>query len=109
MVKIADMRARLMSQLGELEELDRAGLDERAIVVLDQQSVGRVSRADLLQRQKMAQETHRRRRQERMRIVAALKRIESEEYGWCANCGAEIAPGRLAADPTAHLCIECAR
>ncbi|WP_246209815.1 TraR/DksA family transcriptional regulator [Pikeienuella piscinae] len=44
-----------------------------------------------------------------MRIVAALKRIESEEYGWCANCGAEIAPGRLAADPTAHLCIECAR
>lgn len=41
-------------------------------------------------------------------ILAALARIEKGEYGVCANCGADIAPGRLAALPTATRCISCA-
>ena len=41
-------------------------------------------------------------------IVAALARIERGEYGVCSNCGADIAPARLAALPTATKCIACA-
>lgn len=41
-------------------------------------------------------------------IRAALARIEAGSYGTCARCGAEIAPARLKAQPTATLCIECA-
>lgn len=41
-------------------------------------------------------------------IVAALARIEAGTYGVCGNCGADIAPARLAALPTAANCINCA-
>lgn len=42
------------------------------------------------------------------RILAALERIEHGKYGVCANCGADIAPARMAAQPTATHCIACA-
>ena len=42
-------------------------------------------------------------------IKAALQRIEDGTYGTCANCGKEIAVGRLEAHPWASLCIDCAR
>jgi RNA polymerase-binding transcription factor DksA len=41
-------------------------------------------------------------------IMAALARIEAGDYGVCANCGADIAPARLLAQPTATHCIKCA-
>jgi RNA polymerase-binding transcription factor DksA len=41
-------------------------------------------------------------------IVAALARIEYGSYGRCETCGADIAPARLAALPTATRCIACA-
>jgi RNA polymerase-binding protein DksA len=42
-------------------------------------------------------------------IDGALRRIEDGTYGTCANCGKEIAVGRLEAHPWASLCIDCAR
>lgn len=41
-------------------------------------------------------------------IRAALKRMDEGTYGTCANCGAEIPAARIAALPTATLCINCA-
>ena len=41
-------------------------------------------------------------------VRRALQRIEDGTYGECANCGNEIAAGRLEARPEAALCIECA-
>ncbi|MHB1131722.1 MAG: TraR/DksA family transcriptional regulator [Chloroflexota bacterium] len=38
---------------------------------------------------------------------AALLRIEEGTYGSCENCGADIGKERLAAMPTATLCIQC--
>lgn len=98
----------LQDRLAELNSLEAANKEDRATVILDQQSVGRLSRMDALQRQAMAQETQRRRTQERRRIAAALQRIEDDEYGWCAKCGAEIPVKRLDVDPTAALCAGCA-
>jgi DnaK suppressor protein len=40
-------------------------------------------------------------------IDAALKRIEDGDYGICIDCGAEIAPARIAAYPTAKRCLPC--
>jgi RNA polymerase-binding transcription factor DksA len=48
------------------------------------------------------------RMEEAAEIRAALQRIAEGSYGTCANCGAEIAPARLLALPTATLCIACA-
>jgi DnaK suppressor protein len=75
---------------------------------LDQTRLGRLSRMDALQTQAMASETRRRRQQELERIDFALKRLAEGEYGDCQLCGEPIAPKRLAFDPSAALCIDCA-
>lgn len=41
-------------------------------------------------------------------VHRALLRVESNTYGECVRCGAEIAPERLEARPEASLCISCA-
>jgi DnaK suppressor protein len=40
-------------------------------------------------------------------IDAALVKIDSGEYGYCAECGDEIGVNRLRAQPIADLCIPC--
>lgn len=103
------LHKRLLARLAELDQLTQHSLDDRQAVTLDQQSVGRVSRVDALQRQAMAEAQERQRQNERARIAAALRRIEADEYGWCTSCGEEIASKRLEVDPAAALCITCAQ
>ena len=82
--------------------------DDRGEVVLDHQSVGRLSRMDEMQCQAMAQAQERSRAAELARIEQALRRVEDGEYGWCQTCGEEIAPKRLEVDPAAAVCVACA-
>lgn len=102
------IRRKLADRLGALRHTTEATADDRRPVELDQASVGRLSRMDALQMQAMAQATGRRREVEIARIEATLKRIDAGDYGWCVQCGEEIAPKRLAADPTVPTCIDCA-
>jgi DnaK suppressor protein len=41
------------------------------------------------------------------KIDEALEKIQGGDYGFCAECGAEIGIKRLEARPTAFQCIEC--
>jgi len=41
------------------------------------------------------------------KIDKTLKRVETDDYGWCDACGAEIGVRRLEARPTATLCFDC--
>ena len=84
------------------------GDDARAIVELDQSSVGRLSRMDAMQGQAMAQESERRRHQKLEQIDIALSYIDNNNFGHCIECDEEIAIKRLDFDPTSSLCIECA-
>ena len=103
------LRARIADRLAELDEEDALGREGQAVVTLDQQSVGRLSRMDALQSQAMAQATQGRRDAARRGLQAALARLESDpDFGLCEDCGEEIAPGRLTLDPTAVRCIGCA-
>lgn len=45
---------------------------------------------------------------EMRQIEAALHRIAQGDYGWCATCGAEIAPERLDTLPHTPFCRNCA-
>ena len=103
-----DVADRLTTRLTELDESHAASSDARRPVTLDQQSVGRLSRMDALQMQSMAQCQERRRHVEKDRVEAALMRLESGEYGYCAVCGDEIGLKRLEFDPAATTCIRCA-
>jgi DnaK suppressor protein len=38
---------------------------------------------------------------------AALARMDAGDYGTCIDCGLEIAPARLRAQPSAARCIHC--
>ncbi len=41
------------------------------------------------------------------KLDKALEKFDTEEYGYCEECGAEIKYERLLARPTAELCIAC--
>lgn len=103
-----EARAALMARRAELEEEDRISADGRAPVTLQQDSVGRLSRMDAMQQQAMAQAQERRRNAERVRIAAALKRLDDGEWGYCMACGEEIAARRLEHDPSIPTCVGCA-
>lgn len=104
----APYRALLLQRLDELDEEDRISERDRDPVRLDQESVGRLSRIDAMQVQAMALAQERRRKAERAAIAAALGRIESDEFGYCIECGDEIAQARLRNNPTAVKCLDCA-
>ncbi|MGE0255987.1 MAG: TraR/DksA family transcriptional regulator [Alphaproteobacteria bacterium] len=108
-IDIAAFRARLVAERTALQDDSAARAGDRAPVVLDQQSVSRLSRADAMQVQEMATATERRRHQRLRRLDAALARLETEEFGWCTICGGEIAAARLDSDATVPTCIDCAR
>lgn len=101
-------REKLLARGDELRALSALSAEARDTVELDQQSVGRLSRMDALQRQAMAQANDRQRAAELGRITAALRRLDEGEYGYCLECGEEIAEKRLEIDPAAGLCIRCA-
>jgi DnaK suppressor protein len=100
-------RIMLLAMQSELVDLSTMSKDSTATVLLDQSTVGRLSRMDALQRQQMALEAERRRKQELLQIKAALDRIENDEFGYCVSCGEEIAAARLTINPTAVRCVTC--
>nr|WP_319388868.1 TraR/DksA family transcriptional regulator [uncultured Cohaesibacter sp.] len=92
----------------EINALNDLSKETRAIVALDQQSVGRLSRMDALQGQAMAEATQRRRVLELQKIEQAIKRLDSGDFGYCVECDEKIPLERLEIDPTATLCVACA-
>jgi len=98
---LEDARSALLEQSADSQE-------SRATVVLDQQSVGRLSRMDALQGQAMAQAEEERRQLTIRRIDTALARLAQGEFGECIECGEWIAARRLEWDPTVLKCIHCA-
>ena len=108
-IRLADFRAQLDALLAQLDQEDLLGTDAQKTVALDQQSVGRLSRMDAMQQQAMAKATQTRRSQLRVKVVAALARMDAEEFGYCLECGDDIPLKRLDLDPTCATCVSCAQ
>lgn len=89
--------------LAEIE----AGKETTIPPELDQTTVGRLSRMDAIQNQQIALERERLRKQKLQRIDSALKRIDEDEYGYCARCEDDISEERLNFDPTIMVCKAC--
>jgi len=101
-------RKTLLALKQTLLKAQETGDQAEETVELDQSRVGRLSRMDAMQAQAMSKETGRRRRLKLVQIEAALRRIDGDDYGFCQQCGEDIAPARLEVEPTALLCIDCA-
>lgn len=104
----AEIREIILQKLAELEEQDRLGRDGQAVVELDQQAVGRLSRMDALQSQAMAKATQAQREIQVKALNAALKRMEDDDYGYCQDCGEDIPDARLKINPAVLKCMSCA-
>ena len=91
----ADLTAALASSAEGAKPVD---LDE---------PIGRLSRMDAMQQQKMVQ-ANRRSQEARLRAVhLALSAAKAGEYGECRSCGGAIRYGRLKARPEVMICIQC--
>jgi len=98
----------LETRLSALQSQDETNADSRDTVILDQTSVGRLSRMDAMQQQAMAKATRQNRAAEIQAIKNALLRLEEGEFGYCEDCGEDIPPKRLELNPTAVRCVSCA-
>ena len=105
---VEQMKQKLLLQRIELEELEVSYKETSKPVELDQSKVGRLSRMDAMQGQQLALEAARRRKLQLLNIDKALGRIQSNEFGYCQECGEEISYRRLEFDPASIYCIECA-
>lgn len=106
---LAQARAALEAMQGALDAEEAREAGDATFVEYDKCAVGRLSQMDALQGKAMAEATKARRANARKRIAAAFARMDAGEFGYCTECGEEIAPKRLELDPTIATCIHCAR
>lgn len=91
----------------ELEAALEGSAEAARPVELDQVAVGRVSRIDAIQQQKMI-EANRHAQGTRLQLVrAALQRFREGDYGDCAGCGECIGFARLEVRPESLFCVAC--
>lgn len=106
--ELAGFEAKIQARLAELKRHSDSEKEAQAIVELDQQAIGRLSRMDALQNQAMAKAQQANRDLEVRRLQAALTRIREGEFGYCEDCGDEIPNARLGLDLAATKCVSCA-
>ncbi|MCW5828650.1 MAG: TraR/DksA family transcriptional regulator [Deltaproteobacteria bacterium] len=98
--KLEEMRTALLREVASLKESTAAleaeqgasDLADAAMSIYDKAFIGRMSLAD----QKILE-----------RVDAALQRINTPDFGTCADCGDEIPFKRLMAVPYSERCVAC--
>ncbi len=104
--KIAQQKAALLALKDELDAFKAATRDGAKPVDLDQ-PIGRLTRIDAIQMQKLTQASRRRNEVRSQQVGAALRRIEVGDYGSCNICEDDIEWARLKARPETPVCLEC--
>jgi len=95
--------------LGALREELSADIERTVHQMQDDQTVFADPNDRASQESDMALELRNRDRERKLikKIDETMGRIDTEDYGYCEGCGAEIGLKRLEARPTATLCIDC--
>lgn len=102
----ADLEGRLETLTMEIENALSASSDAERPVDLEE-PIGRLSRIDAIQQQKMAKASRARLKARLPAIRAAQDRLVEGTYGDCSLCDDPIGYGRLAARPETPLCMPC--
>jgi len=100
-----ELRAALDALSHELTALVN-GTAETVRPVDLEEPIGRISRMDAIQQQRMARAA-RDRHSHRLRLVQVARQRTPEEYGICRLCDDPIRYARLKIQPEATLCIAC--
>lgn len=104
--QVEELAEKLRGLRTEVERSLEGSAEAAKIVSLDQ-PIGRISRMDAIQQQKMAEAS---RRQQTLRLshtAVALAAVESGDYGLCRSCEEPIGYRRLSARPESLFCLRC--
>jgi DnaK suppressor protein len=101
-----ELSENLHALAGDLTQMLESSEESSRPVDLSQ-PIGRISRIDAIQQQKMAQATRGGHELRLQQVNAALSAIQRDEYGECRRCEEPIGFGRLKARPEAPLCLKC--
>lgn len=102
----AELQERLQTLTAEIERALSSSSEAERPVDLDE-PIGRLSRMDAIQQQKMAKASRSRLQARLPAIRAAQNRFTQGTYGDCALCDDPIGYGRLSARPETPLCMPC--
>lgn len=83
-------------------------LKEAAKPVAPDNSIGRLTRMEAMQSQKIAKNNLEAAKSRLGKLKGALQRIDDDEFGECLKCGDQIPIKRLFAVPYALTCVDCA-
>lgn len=101
-----ELHQRLLTLQEECRKALTTAKDDTQPIDLDL-PIGRVSRIDAIQQQKMAQANRRNLELRLKQIDAALSCVKREEYGYCRRCEDPIGYPRLKARPETPFCLSC--
>jgi DnaK suppressor protein len=94
----------------EIEKIDEEipKLRKLAEPVAPDSALGRLTRMEAIQQQKIHEATLRSMKQRLILLNNSLKRIETDSFGVCSSCGEEIPIARILAIPHITTCVDCA-
>ena len=104
-VQRAVLKDKLTHLSTDLEAL--LSTDDTQAVELDQSRQGRLSRMDAMQQQAMAKAKRQTFQRQLRQVLAALRRLDEDDYGYCLECDQPIPLARLEVRPEAELCLAC--
>lgn len=87
------------AEIAELQELVKP-------IPLDA-SIGRISRMDAINNRSINESSLREKQSELKKLERALDNSESDKFGVCLKCGADIPFGRLEYMPHTTRCVNC--
>ncbi|MEA2073047.1 MAG: TraR/DksA C4-type zinc finger protein [Campylobacterota bacterium] len=84
-----------------------ANLQEKTEPIAPDCSLGRLTRQEMIQEQEIYEHALRELEVKVKKLMFALQRVESKEYGICVECEEEIAHARLLLVPESTHCVAC--
>lgn len=105
-VELAALRQQVLARRAELEAALRRSKEGGAPVDLDE-PIGRLSRMEAMQQQKMVQAGRTAQEAELRRLTVALADMDNGDYGYCRQCDEPIPLARLRIRPDTRVCVRC--
>jgi len=104
--QIEELRKALQKLRNDLEQLLRSTRESTQPVDLDE-PIGRLTRMDAIQQQKVAAANRRTHDIRLQQVKQALAAMGSDRYGLCRRCEDPIGYPRLEARPESPYCLDC--
>ena len=102
-----ELKAAITQRIDEIE-VNIKSLEETSKPVAPDRAIGRITRMDAMQQQKMQEANLNTARNNIVKLQEGLRKIEEGSFGECHYCKGMIGFERLKALPESNMCIGCA-